>query len=88
MGSSPTRRWDLIDGVFASLIALAGLGISISLRNTTSLGGAIDSDFQKTLAALAVVFLLLVLIKAGRRYHGNVGGNWWRLEDWKRSRRR
>jgi hypothetical protein len=72
MGSSPRLRWDLLVGLLASLIAMAGLGISISLRNTASIGGAIDLQVQRTLAMLALQLLLLVLIKAGLRYRGDV----------------
>jgi hypothetical protein len=88
MGSSSSRRWDLLVGVLASLIALAGLVVSISLRNTITIGGAIDLQFQETLAVLALLVLLLVVIKAALRYRGHVRQLCRRgLEEWMRARR-
>ena len=69
MKSSRAQRWDLVVGAFASLVAIAGLLLSIALGNTASVGfGFLHPDTQKFMAALAGVFLVLVAIKAGIRY--------------------
>ncbi|MBX7135093.1 MAG: hypothetical protein K1X67_20700 [Fimbriimonadaceae bacterium] len=88
MSRARIRRWDLVVGALASLIALAGLVVSIALRNTTSVGGSIDLASQKTLAALAGMFLTLVLVKAGIRYCGSDRAICLQsLDNWFRSRR-
>lgn len=71
MSTARIRRWDLVVGALASLIALAGLATSIALRNTSSVGGTIDLQSQKTLAVLAGMFLTLVLVKAAIRCRGS-----------------
>lgn len=71
MKSSRAQRWDLVIGALASLVAVAGLLLSISLGNTASVGlGFLLPDTQKFMAALAGVFFVLVLIKAAIRYRG------------------
>ena len=51
-------------GVFASLIALGGLLLSIAAGNTESIGfGVIDRDTQAALAWVAGAVLVLVFIK-------------------------
>jgi hypothetical protein len=55
-------------GVFASLIALGGLLLSIAAGNTESIGfGVIDRDTQAALAWVAGAVLVLVFIKIGIR---------------------
>ena len=62
-------RWDLVVGVAAAVIAIAGLGLSVALGNTETIAaGTIASETQRSLLVLAAVFLLLVLVKAGIRY--------------------
>jgi hypothetical protein len=69
MKSSHSQRWDLVAGGAASLIAIAGLLLSIALGNTTSIGfGHLHPETQKFMAVLAATFLILVVIKAGLRY--------------------
>jgi len=66
---SRVQRWDLVVGGFASLIAVAGLLISITLGNTSSLGlGDFNRDAQQFMAMLAAMFLTHVAVKAGLRY--------------------
>lgn len=66
---SRVQRWDLVVGACASLIAVAGLLLSVSLGNNVSLGfGNFHRDIQELLAVLAAMFLILVAIKAGLRY--------------------
>ena len=68
MKARPIRRWDLAMGVFASLIALGGLLLSIAAGNTESIGfGVIDRDTQAALAWVAGAVLVLVFIKIGIR---------------------
>ncbi len=60
-------------GVFASIIALGGLLLSIAVGNTESIGfGAIDRHTQAALAWVAGVVLVLVFIKIGIRCRGLV----------------
>ena len=60
-------------GVFASLIALGGLLLSIAAGNTESIGfGVIDRHMQAALAWVAGVVLVLVFIKIGIRCRGLV----------------
>jgi hypothetical protein len=69
MDSARNRKWDVAVGAAASLIALAGLGLSVTFGNTEAAGlGHIDSTTQKQLAAVAGAFLILVAIKAGIRF--------------------
>ena len=57
----------------ASLIAICGLAISIAAGDTTSLGfGRIYRETQNSLAALAIVFLVLVAIKAIIRFRRGI----------------
>jgi hypothetical protein len=63
------RRWDLLLGASASAVAIVGLLLNISAGNTDSAGfGSVDRETQKTLAGLAGVFLVLVLVKTGIRF--------------------
>jgi hypothetical protein len=69
MEAARKRKWDIAIGAAASVIALAGLGVSITVGNTESAGlGDIDPRTQKQLAAVAATFLILVAIKAGIRF--------------------
>lgn len=69
MKSSSVRRWDLVVGALASLIAVAGFLLSISLGNTATVGfGFLAPESQKFMLILAAVFLILVAIKAAIRF--------------------
>lgn len=69
MKSSGSQRWDLLVGVLASLVAISGLGFSIAVGNTASIGfGHVNRETQSFLAVLAAMFLILVAIKGGLRY--------------------
>jgi len=71
MKSSHSQRWDLVVGGAASLIAVAGLLLSIVVGNTTSIGfGYLHPGTQKFMVVLAGMFLILVAIKAGIRHSG------------------
>lgn len=65
------KRWDVVVGLTASLVAIAGLLLSMALGNTGSLGfGHLSSKTQEFLISLASLFLFLVMIKALLRYCG------------------
>ena len=69
MRADRKRRWDLMVGVAAALVAMAGLLLSLQFGNTWAVGiGVIDRETQKTLLALAAIFLTLIGIKAGLRF--------------------
>lgn len=71
MKSSRSQRCDLVVGSLASLVAIAGLLLSIALGNTASVGfGDLPRETQKFMAVLAAIFLILIMIKAGIRYRG------------------
>ena len=90
MKSSSAQRWDVVIGAVASVIAITGLALSISLGNTTSIGfGSLNSETQKFMAVLAGMFLVLVGIKAGLRYSSKCQGLCgWRIERLLRRARR
>jgi hypothetical protein len=63
-----SSRWDLLVGLAASCVAIAGLGLSIAVGNTTAIGfGNIRRETQEALGLLAGIFLILIAIKAGLR---------------------
>ena len=69
MKSSRAQRWDLVIGALASLVAVAGLLLSLAVGNTKSIGvGSITLETQRFMLWLAVVSLMLVGIKFGMRY--------------------
>ncbi|MBN9657065.1 MAG: hypothetical protein J0H49_02750 [Acidobacteria bacterium] len=69
MRSSRVKRWDLVVGVLASLVAISGLGLSIAVGNTASVGfGRVHRETQNFLAVLGATFLILIAIKTGLRY--------------------
>jgi len=82
MKSSRTQRWDLVVGCLASLVAIAGLGVSIAVGNSASVGfGHVQRETQRFLAVLAAMFLMLIAIKAGLRYRkGCQAGCGWSIE--------
>jgi cytochrome c biogenesis protein CcdA len=66
---SRSQQWDLVIGAFASLIALAGILLSISLGNIASIGfGIVHRETQQFLAVIAGMFVILVAIKVALRY--------------------
>ncbi len=91
MKSSQSQRWDIVVGGAASLIAIAGLALSIAVENTASVGfGDVHRETQNVLVVIAGIFLILVAIKAGLRYgKGCYGDCDWTVERlFIRSRRR
>jgi hypothetical protein len=67
---SRVQRWDLMIGTLASLVAIAGLLLNLAIGNTASVGfGVLSRETQKFMTVLAALFLSLVAIKAGIRYH-------------------
>lgn len=66
---SRVQRWDLVVGAMASLVAVAGLLLSLAVGNRASVGfGELRPELQMLLLSLGAVFLILVAIKAAMRY--------------------
>lgn len=58
------QRWDLVLGLVASAIAVAGLLLSVVLGNTrAAIFGFLDQRTQLFLAVLAALLGILVLVK-------------------------
>ena len=75
MKAPRARRWDLVVGGAASLVAISGISLSITVGNTTSVGfGNLNGETQKFLVVLAGIFLILIAIKAVFRYRKQCDG--------------
>jgi hypothetical protein len=88
MTSSRFRRWDIVVGAAASVVAISGLLLSITLGNTAAMGvGPINRETQKCLLAVAGVFSVLIAIKVTVHHRRSSEACRCSLEAWCRRRR-
>ena len=63
------QRWDLVRGALASMVAVAGLLLSVRLGNThAAIFGFLDRPTQVFLAVLAAFLGIMVAVKTQLRY--------------------